>query len=64
MRENENLPAVERLSPQEFNLDVEEQRRVEATVQEEVNRVKLFFFFFFINKDVSLHLMSVVTYRR
>ncbi|XP_024916858.1 cilia- and flagella-associated protein 43 isoform X2 [Cynoglossus semilaevis] len=40
MRENENLPAVERLSPQEFNLDVEEQRRVEATVQEEVNRVK------------------------
>lgn len=45
MRENENLPAVERLSPQEFNLDVEEQRRVEATVQEEVNRVKIFFFF-------------------
>ncbi|XP_031694958.1 cilia- and flagella-associated protein 43 [Anarrhichthys ocellatus] len=40
MRENENLPDIERLEQQEFNLDVEEQRRLEATVEQEVTRVR------------------------
>lgn len=39
MRENENLPEIERLKQQEFNLDVEEQRRLEAMVEQEVTRV-------------------------
>ncbi|XP_028458704.1 cilia- and flagella-associated protein 43 isoform X2 [Perca flavescens] len=40
MRENENLPDIERLEQQEFNLDVEEQRRLEDMVQQEVTRVR------------------------
>ncbi|XP_068577145.1 cilia- and flagella-associated protein 43 [Cebidichthys violaceus] len=40
MCENENLPDIERLEQQEFNLDVEEQRRLEATVEQEVTRVR------------------------
>ncbi|XP_018552334.1 LOW QUALITY PROTEIN: cilia- and flagella-associated protein 43 [Lates calcarifer] len=40
MRENENLPDIERLEQQEFNLDVEEQKRLEAMVEQEVTRVK------------------------
>uniref|UniRef100_UPI003AAA87D7 cilia- and flagella-associated protein 43 n=1 Tax=Centroberyx gerrardi TaxID=166262 RepID=UPI003AAA87D7 len=40
MRENENLPDIERLEQQEFNLDVEEQRRLEAKGQQEVTRVR------------------------
>lgn len=39
MRENENLPDIERLEQQEFNLDVEEQRRLEDMVEQEVTRV-------------------------
>lgn len=39
MRENENLPDIERLEQHEFNLDVEEQRRLEAMVDKEVTRV-------------------------
>lgn len=39
MRENENLPDIERLEQQEFNLDVEEQKRLEAMVEQEVTRV-------------------------
>lgn len=39
MRENENLPDIERLEQQEFNLDVEEQRRLEDMVQQEVTWV-------------------------
>lgn len=40
MRENENLPDIERLTEEEFNLDVEEQRRLEAMVEQEVSRVR------------------------
>lgn len=40
MRENENLPDIERLTEEEFNLDVEEQRRLEAMVEQEVTRVR------------------------
>lgn len=39
MRENENLPDIERLAEEEFNLDVEEQRRLEAMVEQEVTQV-------------------------
>ncbi len=39
MRENENLPEMERLEQQEFNLDAEEQRRLEAMVEQEVIQV-------------------------
>lgn len=39
MRENENLPDIEHLEQQEFNLDVEEQKRLEAMVEQEVTRV-------------------------
>ncbi|KAM3862960.1 cilia- and flagella-associated protein 43-like [Diretmus argenteus] len=40
MRENENLPENERLELREFNLDVEEQRRLEARGAQEVARVR------------------------
>ncbi|KAK9541448.1 hypothetical protein VZT92_001490 [Zoarces viviparus] len=40
MRENENLPNIECLEQQELNPDVEEQRRLEATVEQEVTRVR------------------------
>ncbi|KAM3606934.1 uncharacterized protein V6R79_025898 [Siganus canaliculatus] len=39
MRENENLPDIERLEHQEFNLNVEEQKNLEAMVDQEVTRV-------------------------
>nr|XP_020456113.1 cilia- and flagella-associated protein 43 [Monopterus albus] len=40
MRENEILPDTERLEQQEFNVDVDEQRRLEAMVNEEVIKVR------------------------
>ncbi|XP_059215696.1 cilia- and flagella-associated protein 43 isoform X2 [Centropristis striata] len=40
MRENENVPDIERLEQQEFNLDVEEQRRLVAMVEQEVTQVR------------------------
>ncbi|XP_065815859.1 cilia- and flagella-associated protein 43 [Labrus bergylta] len=40
MRENETLPDIERLELSEFNLDVEEQRRLDAMVEQEVIRVR------------------------
>ncbi|XP_030297865.1 cilia- and flagella-associated protein 43 isoform X2 [Sparus aurata] len=40
MRENEILPDIERLEQREFNLDVEEQGRLEAMVEQEVVRVR------------------------
>ncbi|KAM8859660.1 cilia- and flagella-associated protein 43 isoform 2-T2 [Spinachia spinachia] len=40
MRENEHLPDIERLEQEEFNLDVEEQRSLEAMVEQEVTRVR------------------------
>ncbi|KAK2824393.1 hypothetical protein Q5P01_021568 [Channa striata] len=40
MRENESLPEIERLEQHEFNLDVDEQRRLEAMVEEEASRVR------------------------
>ncbi|XP_062319806.1 cilia- and flagella-associated protein 43 [Osmerus eperlanus] len=40
MRENESLPDMERLEPQEFNLDVEEQKRLQAEGEQEVTRVR------------------------
>lgn len=39
INENETLPENERLELWEFNLDVEEQKRLDAMVQEEVTRV-------------------------
>lgn len=39
MLENENLPDTEHLEQHEFNLDPEEQKRLEAVVDEEVSRV-------------------------
>ncbi|KAM9345139.1 cilia- and flagella-associated protein 43 [Symphorus nematophorus] len=40
IRENENCPENERLELHEFNLDVDEQRKLDAMVEEEVTRVK------------------------
>ncbi|XP_074532554.1 cilia- and flagella-associated protein 43 isoform X2 [Halichoeres trimaculatus] len=40
IRDNETLPDIERLELHEFNLDVEEQRRLEAMVQQEVIKVR------------------------
>ncbi|KAM4607453.1 cilia- and flagella-associated protein 43 [Polymixia lowei] len=40
MRDNENLPDIECLEQQEFNLDVEAQRRLEAEGEQEVTRVR------------------------
>lgn len=40
MQENVNLPEIERLKQHEFNLDIEEQRRLEAMVEQEVTRVR------------------------
>ncbi|XP_030012526.1 cilia- and flagella-associated protein 43 [Sphaeramia orbicularis] len=40
MQENENLPTIQRLEQHEFNLDVDEQRRLEALVHEEATRVR------------------------
>ncbi|CAJ1067274.1 cilia- and flagella-associated protein 43 isoform X2 [Xyrichtys novacula] len=40
MRENETLPDIQRLELHEFNLDVKEQRRLKAMVEQEVINVK------------------------
>ncbi|XP_053188578.1 cilia- and flagella-associated protein 43-like [Scomber japonicus] len=40
IRENERAPEMERLELQEFNLDVEEQKRLDVIMQQEVTRVK------------------------
>lgn len=40
MRENESIPESERLEEKEFNLDVDEQKRLEALVEEEALRVR------------------------
>ncbi|XP_041644785.1 cilia- and flagella-associated protein 43 [Cheilinus undulatus] len=40
MRENDTLPEIERLELHEFNLDVEERKRLQAMVEQEVVRVK------------------------
>ncbi|XP_039590411.1 cilia- and flagella-associated protein 43 [Polypterus senegalus] len=40
MHENENLPELERLDQQEFNLDVEEQERLQAEGESEVSRIR------------------------
>ncbi|XP_034537901.1 cilia- and flagella-associated protein 43 isoform X3 [Notolabrus celidotus] len=40
IRENETLPDIERLELHEFNLDIEEQKRLEAMVQQEVIKVR------------------------
>ena len=39
IRENERAPEMERLELQEFNLDVEEQKRLDVIMQQEVTRV-------------------------
>ncbi|OXB82375.1 UNVERIFIED_CONTAM: hypothetical protein H355_009300 [Colinus virginianus] len=38
--ENEQLPDIEKLGPQEFNLDVEEQERAQAEAEQEVARTR------------------------
>uniref|UniRef100_A0A6Q2ZM02 Cilia- and flagella-associated protein 43 n=1 Tax=Esox lucius TaxID=8010 RepID=A0A6Q2ZM02_ESOLU len=40
MRENEMLPVMEKLEQQEFNLDVDEQKRLQAEGEQEVTRVR------------------------
>ncbi|KAG7463025.1 hypothetical protein MATL_G00190910 [Megalops atlanticus] len=40
MRENETLPDMEKLEPQEFNLDIDQQKRLQAEGDEEVNKVR------------------------
>lgn len=40
MKENVNLPEIEQLKQHEFNLDIDEQRRLEAMGTEEVTRVR------------------------
>lgn len=58
MEENESLPDMEKLEHQEFNLDVEEQQRLQLEGEQEVTRVNMsiyllykqafqFIFFFF-----------------
>ena len=44
MQENEEVPAIEKLDPHEFDLDVEEQARLQAEGESEVERVSLPFF--------------------
>lgn len=39
MHENEQVPDIEKLGQQEFNLDMEEQERAEAEAEQEVARV-------------------------
>ena len=39
IRENEKAPEIERLELQDFNLDVEEQKRLDAMAEQEVTRV-------------------------
>ncbi|KFO84226.1 WD repeat-containing protein 96, partial [Buceros rhinoceros silvestris] len=40
MHENEQVPDIEKLEQQEFNLDIEEQERVQAEAEQEVSRVR------------------------
>ncbi|KFQ10494.1 WD repeat-containing protein 96, partial [Leptosomus discolor] len=40
IRENEQVPDIEKLEQQEFNLDVEEQERAQAEAEQEVARVR------------------------
>ncbi|XP_068597731.1 cilia- and flagella-associated protein 43 [Brachionichthys hirsutus] len=40
IRENENVPEIERLELKEFNVDVDHQKRLDAMVEQEVTRVK------------------------
>ena len=39
MRENEDLPDIEKLGHQEFDLDIEEQNRLQAEGEAEVAKV-------------------------
>lgn len=39
MHENEQVPDIEKLELREFNLDLEDQKRVEAEAEEDVARV-------------------------
>lgn len=39
MHENEQVPDIEKLEQQEFNLDIEEQERAQAEAEQEVARV-------------------------
>ncbi|KAK1164357.1 cilia- and flagella-associated protein 43 isoform X1 [Acipenser oxyrinchus oxyrinchus] len=39
MRENESLPEIEKLEQQEFNLDVEEQKRLQVEGEQEIARI-------------------------
>lgn len=39
MHENEQVPDIEKLEQQEFNLDTEEQQRAQAEAEQEVARV-------------------------
>lgn len=41
MLENESLPEMEKLEQQEFNLDVEEQQRLQAEADQEITRVNV-----------------------
>ncbi len=41
MQENESLPDMEKLEHQEFNLDVEEQQRMQLEGKQEVTRVNM-----------------------
>lgn len=41
IQENESLPDMEKLGHQEFNLDVEEQQRMQLEGKQEVNRVNM-----------------------
>ncbi|KAM8806103.1 cilia- and flagella-associated protein 43 [Eudromia elegans] len=40
MHENEQMPDIEKLEQQEFNLDIEEQERVQAEAEQEVARLR------------------------
>lgn len=43
MRKNEELPDIEKLSRHEFDLDVDEQARLQAEGEAEIEKVKLTF---------------------
>ena len=40
MKENENVPEIEKLTHHEFDLDIEEQRRLQAEGDAEVSRIR------------------------
>lgn len=46
LKQNEDLPEIEKLGRHEFDLDIEEQNKLQAEADSEVQRVNLKYYFF------------------